>query len=92
MSRDLHFEKHGHKVGAVDAAHYERMADAFMFEVMNHNTRECRRPNKGDRLRFDTFNRRFAAEAPGPPPYLRTFYRVEQWIINAHGDETHYFA
>ena len=63
----MHFERHGQQVGAVDAADYERMADEFMSGAMNHNTRECRRPNQGDRLRFDTFNRRFVAEAPGPP-------------------------
>ena len=91
MKRDIHFQKHGHEFGAVDAADYERMADDFMFGLMNAYTRECQRPNHGSRLRFNTWNRRFGS-ASVAPAHLKTFYRVNWGTINYHGGELQYFA
>lgn len=92
MKRDLHFQKHGHEFGAADAAEYERMADDFMFGPMDlRNVRECRRPNRGARLRFNTWNRRFGS-ASGAPEYIKTFYIVAQSTINFHGGEMAYFG
>jgi hypothetical protein len=92
MKRDLHFQKHGVQLGAADAATYETLADAFMSGLMNSTTRECHRPNRGNRLRFDTFNLRFGAESVGPPSYLKTFFIVNQATINYHGNELRYFG
>jgi pyocin large subunit-like protein len=91
MKRDIHFQRHGHEFGAVDAGDYERMADAFLFGPMEQSTRECHRPNRGSRLRFDTWNRRFGS-ASVAPVFLKTFYRVQQATINYHGSEMQYFG
>jgi hypothetical protein len=91
MKRDIHFHRHGHEFGAVDAAAYERMADEFMFGEMGRYTRQCRRPNLGERLRFDTWNRRFGC-ASVEPEFLRTFYIVPQGRVNAKGGEMAYFG
>jgi len=91
MKRDIHFQKHGHQFAALNAADYERMADEFMFGLMGLNTRECRRPNQGSRLRFNTSNRRFGG-ASIAPAFLKTFYIVAQGTINYHGGEMQYFG
>ena len=92
LSRDTHFERHGRALGAVDAAEYESMADAFMSNQMDRNTRECPGLVLKERVRFNTSNRRFGVEAIGPPPYLKTFYIVNQATINYHGDEMRFFG
>lgn len=91
MDRDIHFQKHGRDFGAADAASYEQMADAFMYGAKNQTTMECRRPNLGDRLRFDRWNRRFACSSV-QPDFLRTFYIVPQGRVNAKGGEIAYFG
>ena len=92
MSRDLHFEKHGHEFGAPDAAAYEQMAEEFMFGVRNGATLECTQPNHGCRLRFDQWNRRFGAAQSVAPEFLKTFYRVEQRKINRYASPMAYFG
>ncbi len=37
----LHFVKHGHKFGAASELEYERMADAFMSQPLNHDLLQC---------------------------------------------------
>src|SRR6266478_1784283 len=91
MKRDIHFQKHGNQFGAADAAAYEQMADEFMFGVLGQNTRQCRRPNQGSRLRFDTWNRRFGS-ASVMPEFVQTFYIVAQGHIDYHGGEVTYFG
>jgi hypothetical protein len=92
MTRDIHFHKHGRTLGIADAEEYERTADGFMSGVIERHTQQCQRPNRGDRLRFNTFDRRFGAEASQEPRFLRTFYKVEQGHINYHGGEQAYFG
>jgi|SRR5208282_1636845 len=91
MKRDLHFHKHGRAVGALSANDYERMADEFMFGAMNRSTRQCQRPYQGDRLRFDTWNKRFGS-ASVAPEFLRTFFIVPQGRINSHGGDMAFFG
>jgi hypothetical protein len=92
MKRDIHFQKHGHHFGVADAAEYERLADEFMFGQMGQHTRQCHRPNRGSRLRFDTWNRRFGGAAPAPPEFVKTFYIVAQGHVDYHGGEMQYFG
>lgn len=91
LLRDLHFIKHGHQFGAADAVEYERMADAFMSGEMSRDTKECRRPNLGDRLRFNYWNRHLGS-ASVAPEFIRTFYVVAIRIVNNHGSESRYFG
>ncbi len=88
--RAIHFAKHGAAVGAPTAEDYERMADAFMFGLMNAQTRECVRPNFVDRLRFKTLNRHFGV-ACIQPEFLRTFYPVGRKLIAKYGGDVPYF-
>jgi hypothetical protein len=92
MLRDIHFAKHGRAVGARDEADYERMAEEFMFGERDRNTRECTRPNRGQRLRFNTWSKRFGGADSVAPEYLRTFYIVSQGHIDYHGGENSYFG
>jgi hypothetical protein len=92
MHRDTHFRKHGSDIGARDPEEYERMADEFMFGEMNRNTRQCTRPNRGQRLRFNSWNRRFGGAYSVAPEYVRTFYVVRQAHIDYHGGENAYFG
>lgn len=92
LHRDIHFKKHGARFGASDAEEYERMADEFMFGDKDRNTRECTRPNRGQRLRFNTWTRYFGSAASVAPEHLKTFYVVEQGHINFHGGEISYFG
>jgi hypothetical protein len=91
MKRDLHFQKHGHEFGAVDAAEYEQMADDFMFNTRDSNTLECRRPNLGSRLRFNTWTRYFGS-ASVAPDFVQTFHIVTIGKVNRHGGELQYFG
>jgi pyocin large subunit-like protein len=88
-SRDKHFLRHGHKFGAVDAAHYERMADAFVFGAMNADTHECNRPNL-DVVRMDFVTRHFGVGAL--PTTVRTFYPIDAFSIAYRGGCPNYFA
>jgi hypothetical protein len=87
----MHFQKHGHEFGAADEIHYEQMADASMFGVMNASTHECVRPNGRDRLRFDDANRHFGA-ACIQPVVLKTFYRVSFLKVMGRGGVMGFFA
>jgi hypothetical protein len=89
--RDIHFQKHGHKFGAADAAEYESMADTFMFGAMTISMAECTRPNAIDRLRFNYANRHFGA-ASIAPEFVKTFYPVSLHTIAHHGGPVSYFA
>ena len=91
FERDLHFTKHGHKFGALDASDYERIADVFMFGVMGIATHECIRPGNVDRVRFD-FRTHYEGVACILPEFVRTFYRVERRFILKYGGEARYFA
>lgn len=92
VERDLHFTKHGHKFGAVDASEYERMAEEFLFGPLAGDSRDCTRPNNGDRVRFgfvthlEGVARRFPV-----PECIRTFYPVRATLIARHGAEAGYF-
>jgi hypothetical protein len=79
-SRDKHFQRHGQAVGAIDAAEYERMADAFMFGAMNADTRECRRANL-DYVRLDFVSEHFGVCAL--PRLVRTFYPAGPFRVSA---------
>jgi hypothetical protein len=91
LQRSIHFHKHGHEFGAADEIHYEHMADAFMFGIMNASTRECVRPNRRDRLRFDDSNRHFGA-ACVQPVVLKTFYLVSFLKVMRRGGAGGFFA
>lgn len=91
MKRDIHFQKHGQQFGAADAAAYEAMADAFMFGARDINTRECRRPNLGARLRFSIWTRYFGAASVNPD-FVKTFHIVNRAKVNNHGGENQYFG
>ncbi len=93
FERDLHFTKHGHKFGALDAPEYERMADAFMYGPMDDDTSECIRPDGIDRVRFGfvTHYEGIACQVPAPE-VIRTFYPVRLTTIARHGGEAAYFA
>lgn len=90
LHRDTHFAKHGHKFGATDAVEYERMADHFMFDAMDANTRECLRPRHSDRFRFG-FVTHLAGVVAMQTNFLRTFYPVEPINITRRGGEAGYF-
>jgi hypothetical protein len=88
----MHFQKHGHQFGAVDAVDYEIMADDFMFGEMDTHTWQCQRPLQGSRLRFNTWNKKFGAASPVTPEFVKTFYVVSQRYVNSHGGEMAYFG
>jgi len=90
LERDLHFAKHGHKLGATDPLEYERMADRFLFEAMGIHTRECVRPRRASRVRFD-FGMHYEDVASIRPQFVRTFYLVELRLIRRRGGEAGYF-
>jgi hypothetical protein len=81
--RDIHFAKHGQKVGAADAAQYENMADAFMFGAMTLSMAECVRTDT-DRVRLNYLNRHFGV-AQVAPEFVKTFYPVAQHTVAHHG-------
>jgi hypothetical protein len=89
----MHFAKHGHKFGAIDASEYEKIADAFMFQGPMDDSRDCVRPNDGDRVRFgflthwEGIARRFPE-----PECIRSFYPVRPATIARRGGELAYFA
>lgn len=88
--RDLHFAKHGHEFGATDAIEYERMADEFMFGLMDADTKECIRPGNINRVRFG-FGTHYEGVARIVPEFIRTFYPVSMTRIAKHGGEAGYF-
>jgi hypothetical protein len=92
LHRDTHFLKHGASFGAQNAEEYEQMADDFMFGAKSKNTKECTRPNHGNRLRFDFWTRRFGAANIVAPEFVRTFYIVKQPHIDYHGGGATYFG
>jgi hypothetical protein len=91
IQRDLHFLKHGHKFGAANADEYEKMAEDFMYGPMKISMRECTRPNKAHRLRYNDLNRHFGAACVAPA-VLMTFYPVPSRTIHHHGGNAAYFA
>jgi hypothetical protein len=88
--RDIHFARHGHKLGAANAQEYERMADDFMFGNLLPDTRECLRPGV-DRLRLGFTTRNFGV-ACTHPIFVRTFYPVKASVIVGRGGVATYFA
>jgi hypothetical protein len=91
IQRDLHFQKHGQKVGAENAAQYEALADSFMFGEMKLTMVECTRPNKIDRLRYNYSNRHFGV-ASVQPEHVKTFYPVPAHTVAHHGGAVLYFT
>jgi hypothetical protein len=87
----IHFRKHGHKFGHRTAVEYEKAADAFMFDPMNANTRECVRPNGRRRCRLETVAAHFGVAVVGRK-FLITFYPPSPGTIRSHGGMTAYFA
>lgn len=83
--------KHGAKFGVTTEAEYEQMADAFMFDAMDADTRECVRPSLTDRLRFKAVNRHFGV-ACIQPAFVRTFYPVPPKRIAKRGGPEPFFA
>ena len=93
FERDIHFVKHGHKFGAVDAYEYEKIADSFMFGPAAADCRDCTRPRNGDRVRFGFVTHLEGVTRRLPPPEcIRTFYPVRPVMIARHGGEAGYFA
>lgn len=90
LERDIHFAKHGHEFGASDAMEYERMADAFMFDPIIADVRECIRPGGMDRLRFGYSSHRLGV-ACTRPVFIRTFHVVRSVNIASHGGTRGYF-
>src|ERR1700730_6756653 len=82
--RDIHFQKHGRKVGAADAMAYETLADPFMFGAMTISMSECTRPNTVDRLRYNYLNRHFGVASRPEPVFLKTFYPISMHTIAHH--------
>ena len=89
--RDIHFIKHGHKVSALDAVEYERMADLFIYGAMATDARECIRPNKIDRVRFG-FITHLLGVACISPDFVRTFHPIRPTRIARYGGESGYFS
>jgi len=89
--RDSHFAKHGHKLKAVDAFEYEKMADEFMDGPLG-DARECSRPEH-DRVRFGFFTHLLGIAHPTPAPEcIRSFYPVTPMTIARRGGEASYFT
>ncbi len=91
FERDLHFTKHGHKFHAADASEYERMADEFIYGLLDFDTHECIRPSGKDRVRFG-FLTHYEGVACRIPEFIRTFYPVRVTTIARHGGDVGYFA
>jgi hypothetical protein len=89
-SRDKHFLKHGHKLGAASALDYEAMADAFMQGPMNASTHECIQASSRDRLRLDFHTARFGVGIV-QSFYIRTFFPVEAFNLAYRGGPGGYF-
>ena len=89
--RDIHFARHGHEFGVDDPAEYEQLADSFMSGPMAASTRECTRPRRSDRIRFD-FASYHEAVACVSPFFLRTFFIVRNKTVARHGGPAGYFA
>jgi len=87
----IHFRKHGHKFGARTAADYERMADAFMFGIMNGNTQECVRPGGRRRCRLDFVAADFGV-ALVVTQLVITFYPQTPRMVTKHGGPAGLFA
>lgn len=73
----------------MDAADYERMADAFMFGAMNADTHECNRANL-DIVRLDFVRRHFGVAAL--PVTVWTFYPVDAFNIAYRGGPQDYLT
>lgn len=91
LERDIHFAKHGQKVGASDAMEYEQMADEFMFDEMAIEVQECIRINGGDRVRFGFITYRIGVVCPAPE-FIRTFHIVRSSEVVRHHGAAGYFA
>ena len=89
--RDTHFVKHGQEFGAVSAEEYERMADAFMFNAIEFDARECIRPQCEDRIRFGFTTYRLGVACLAPQ-FIRTFHVVRPRTVRSHRDSAGYFS
>lgn len=89
--RALHFARHGADLGAADEYDYERIADAFMFNVLSGDVKECIRPNALDRLRYRETKRHFGV-AVVASNIIRTMYVVKRFKLLRHGGGGGFFA
>jgi hypothetical protein len=90
VTRDKHFQRHGHKVAARDPAHYEQLADAFMSGAMDADTQEGVRIINGDRIRLHFVDYRFGVASH--PLIVRTFYTIAASQIAYRGGCGPYLA
>ena len=91
MELAIHFRKHGHKFGAATETDYERLAEQFLFGIMDSDTQDCIRPDGIDRVRFKNSNR-YLGVAIIAPGFVRTFFPVEAWHIAHYGGTVGYLA
>ena len=86
--RAIHFDLHGHEFGAADEIEYERMADAFMSQMVSPMVQQCRR-RKADRTTGDRVRLHFQflhfGTAHGTPEVIRTFYIPPVARVNRFG-------
>jgi hypothetical protein len=87
--RAIHFTRHGAEFGAATPEEYEQMADAFMFGLRDHDTRECFRV--ADKLRFKDSNRYFGVSCV-VPEFVRTFYQAPATKVANRGGCGAFFA
>jgi hypothetical protein len=88
---NIHFAKHGAKIGAATAAAYEALADAFLTGPMSVTTQDCTRPNGIDYLRFDSSGLNFGVLCL-QNNCVRTFYPVDTRLIARRGGSAAFFA
>jgi hypothetical protein len=84
--RQIHFQKHGHKFGASDEFHYERMADAFMNAPMQlgmHEGTVKRQNGVVDRLRLQEVTLYYGVIYN--VSVVRSFYPRHPREITSHG-------
>jgi len=68
------------------------MAEEFMFGLMERTTRECTRPNRGARLRFNAWNLHFGSASSLAPTHLKTYHIVRRVKVNLHPTAEAYFG
>ena len=86
--RDIHFAKHGQEVGARNAAHYELLAELFMGNALDANTREGTRPNT-DRVRMNIVDYRIGIASVA---VLRSFFIANADNVAASGRPNAYLT
>jgi hypothetical protein len=91
VERALHFQKYGYQFGAATEAEYEQMADQFMGKPINITMRECIRPNRTDRVRFDVSNDHFGVGIVSTTA-VRTYHIVPFFKIHRRGGKQQFFS